>query len=267
MGELLSALQRSKQDCTLGQDGIMCANLRSLTERHKQELLGKLTGFGRHLSSCMIPGNRRLCPFPSQGNLPFKCEISYLYFLRRICIRYYNEGCKAVWNGTWNLESNLDSLIKLSSGHIKKLLADCWQKALNSTPHELLHKQAKNRDFNGRVLSFIEAFLNGRQSRVRMRGILGPLFTSSIGVRKGRCSCRLPSTWWWLSLRIYSIKSGSLGFTIYVDSITIWTKAVHYGNKKMLSKRVWVPSQNIYTEWALGHPPIKRCMLWYWGAV
>lgn len=39
MGELLSALQRSKKDSAPGPDGITYAALRNLTERHKQELL------------------------------------------------------------------------------------------------------------------------------------------------------------------------------------------------------------------------------------
>ncbi|KAM7287414.1 uncharacterized protein ISCGN_031105 [Ixodes scapularis] len=248
-GELESALQRGKTHTAPGPDKITMTMLRNLPDLTKSELLewineiwetGKLPKSWKH--SLVIPIPK---PGKDKGTLTNYRPISLTSCTCKIM------ECMVLSRIEWFLESNnsfhpaqtgfrpgigtQESLALISAdiirninpdrSNIRTIITVDVRKAFDSVPHSTIIKESQRLGITGRSLNFIKTFLEGRTFSVRCGANCSEPKANPVGVPQGSVISPMLFNIVMAALPYELEKINKLGFTMYADDVSIWTKS------------------------------------------
>lgn len=255
MAELLAALQDSNARSTPGADGISYSALRNLPESQKETFLGWINVTWEvgelpkeWLESIVVPipkpgkPSTQLCSLRPISLTSNSSKIMERMVLRRI--QWHLDTTASLdphQTGFRPHMSTHDSLLLIhndvlaptrTSGDPRILVAIDVKKAFDSIPHASVLEGARRRGLRGHTLRFITAFLSNRLFRVRVGPTLGPLTPNNIGVPQGSVLSPTLFNLAMAELPFQLRKIPDLGFTIYADDVSIWSKGGSLGHQE-----------------------------------
>lgn len=245
-GELESALHSGKANTAPGPDQVTTNMLRNLPDHIGQELLcqinqiwetGQLPQDWKHSAVIPIPK-----PGKDKGDLanyrPISltsctCKVMERMVLRRIEWLLETTGAfHSVQTGFRPGLSTQESLTLISAGVIttatrqavRAIVTVDVKKAFDSVPHAAVIREAQQLGLGGRPLNFIRAFLAGRTYSVQCGSSHSEPRANRVGVPQGSVLSPMLFNIVMAALPHELDKVPQLGFTIYADDISIWTR-------------------------------------------
>ncbi|XP_042144990.1 uncharacterized protein LOC115317788 [Ixodes scapularis] len=163
-----------------------------------------------------------------------------------MAMKYSKELCRHKWRShcaSFNARTGLGKAWRTYRGMNKnkrksRNAAQNLALRLKMTEEELAVKEgAKRCGLRGRVLKFIKDFLANRRFKVKIRNTMGPETLNSRGVPQGAVISPTLFNMVMADLPTRLRRIENLGFTIYADDVTLWTKGGSLGDQEFTMQR------------------------------